>query len=166
MYSPLMKSIETMTWSHPLRFISPMTSRRLHSLPLPAAAPPRRRHGPLSVPCQSRRAPSDVSIVHRPATFKGPRFALHKPARSEGAAAHERMCPHARRHAFDSVSRSSTCSNAPLQSHMINGGLDRLSTRREQQAAIAHKPVELKGSAAPRRGRQVQWPRPCPQCGR
>jgi Zn-finger nucleic acid-binding protein len=44
---------------------------------------------------------------------------------------------------------------------------DRLCTQREQQAAIAHKPVEPKAStaAAPRSPDVVRY-RPCPQCGK
>ena len=44
---------------------------------------------------------------------------------------------------------------------------DRLCTQREQQAAIAHKAMELKepGGAAPPAAPRVRY-RPCPQCGK
>jgi len=44
---------------------------------------------------------------------------------------------------------------------------DRLCTEREQQAAIAHKAVELKGAGAATTpaAAQVRY-RPCPQCGK
>ena len=42
---------------------------------------------------------------------------------------------------------------------------DRLCTQREQQAAVAHRPIDSKASAATAAPAAVRY-RPCPQCGK
>ena len=42
---------------------------------------------------------------------------------------------------------------------------DRLCTQREQQAAVAHRPIESKAPAATSAPAAVRY-RPCPQCGK